>query len=190
MLLRRPWHMILLYLKRGVVNLCVLILISVKIVIQNYQCKIMSFHAQIKVLVFSGCEIQRRVCGTARFHSWYRVDYHQETTGVWRITTIDYLHIFYVLRELFPLSMKEEFEDTKEVIRIRQIEGQTTQWSQRNLVSTLCDAISHERRHTCCVCGTNQINEQQFGMSDRSWPVARQTVPIMPVITSFFSFDW
>ena len=74
MLLRRPWHMILLYLKRGVVNLCVLILISVKIAIQNYQCNIMSFHAQIKVLVFSGCEIQRRVCGTGRFHSWYRVD--------------------------------------------------------------------------------------------------------------------
>ena len=64
--------------------------------------------------------------------------------------------------------MKEEFEDTKEVIRIRKIEGQTTQWSQRNLVSTLCDAISHERRLTCCVCGTNQINEQQFSMSGRS----------------------
>ena len=57
MLLRRPGHMILLYLKRGVVNMCVLILISVKIAIQNYQCKIMSFHAQIKVLVFSGCAI-------------------------------------------------------------------------------------------------------------------------------------
>ena len=65
-------------------------------------------------------------------------------------------------------SMKEEFEDTKGVIRIRKIEGQTTQWSKQDLVSTLCDVISHERRLTCCVCGTNELNEQQFGMSGRS----------------------